>query len=355
MSDPTRKKVRLAAIALLLILTAAFCEITLRYLGFYKIYTEKMDGEYVSYYGRHMPTWFWGYHPYDSILVNKPEYTYHSKANNYGFADRDFDTSDDPHILKALVLGDSFVQGLGAPPDSSWPARLEGLLNGNTDSLHYRIYNAGVAGSDPFFEYIWLKKRLINLHPDLVIMSINYSDVNDCITRGGLERFRADGTTQFAPGPWFEPLYKNIHLIRMFLHFVLRYDFSLLSPAQYERRSRAALAALADCADSAAVLCSAHGVQFLVVLHPYLDPYDHYLQKQDLLTGIVPLLDHKHVSVIDLFGDFKAVVSTGNYRDYSWPRDMHYTSRGYDLFAHLLLQRLHRQYPALLTKKQPAS
>ncbi|MBS1593836.1 MAG: hypothetical protein JST90_05900 [Bacteroidetes bacterium] len=354
MNDRRKKRLSLVAITLLLILTAGLCEMALRYLGFYKTYTEKMDGEYVSYYGRHMPTWFWGRHAYDSILDNKPEYTYHSKANNYGFADKDFDTSDDHHILKALVLGDSFVQGMGAPPDSSWPARLESLLNVDTAGLHYRIYNAGTAGSDPFFEYIWLKEKLIKLHPDLVIMSINYSDVNDCITRGGLERFHTDGSTQFASGPWFEPLYRHVHLVRLFLHFVLRYDFSLLSPAQHERRSQAALLQLSDCADSAAALCSAHGMRFVVVLHPYLDPYDRYLKKQDLLPGIVPLLERRHIMSIDLFDDFRAVVSTRNYSDYSWPRDMHYTSRGYDLFARLLLQRIRKQYPLLLTKTQSA-
>lgn len=353
MTAPAKKTIGLAAIAVISVATVILLEVALRMLGFYKTYTEKMDGEYVSYYGRQMPTWFWGHHPFDSIIDNKPEYTYHTKANNYGFADRDFDTLSDGHVLKGLVLGDSFAQGMGAPPDSSWPALLESLLNDSQDSTHYRIYNCGIAGSDPFFEYVQLREKLIYLHPDVVIMSINYSDINDCMTRGGLERFHSDGTTQFAPGPWFEPLYKNVHLIRMFVHFVLRYDFSLLSPSRHEQRAKDALQQLAVCADSARVLCADHGVRFLVVLHPYLDPHDRYLQKQDILPAMMPLLQQKHIDAINLFSDFRKVVTTANYQVYSWPRDMHYTARGYDLFAHLLLQRMRSQYPTLLTKSTP--
>lgn len=353
MTTPAKRKVRLAAMAVISVITVLLLEIMLRTLGFYKTYTEKMDGEYVSYYGRQMSTWFWGHQPYDSILDNKPEYVYHSKANNYGFPGRDFDTLQDKHVLKALVLGDSFAQGMGAPPDSSWPALLQGLLNSDTSSMHYSTYDCGVAGSDPFFECILLREKLLHLHPDLVVMSINYSDVNDCITRGGFERFHADGTTQFAPGPWFEPLYQRVHLIRMLVHFVLRYDFSLLSPAQHEQRSQAALQQLAACADSTQRICTAHGARFLVVLHPYLDPYDRYLQRQSLLPGMVPMLRQKGIRVVNLFDDFRKVVSVSNYQTYSWPRDMHYTSRGYDLFAHLLLERVRQQYPELLTKTDP--
>ncbi len=330
------------------LITLVLLEVVLRTLGFYKTYTEKMDGEYRSFYGDTMATWFWARGAGDSILDNKPEYTYHSKTNNYGFADKDFDSATHCHTLKGLVLGDSFAQGMGAPPDSSWPALVQAQLNGKGDSIQYRIYNCGTAGSDPFFEYVVLKEKLIKLHPDLVIMSINYSDINDCITRGGLERFHSDGTTHFSPRPWFEPLYKHVHLIRMFVHFVLRYDFSLLSSSALRSRSYAALQSIAACADSSQKLCTAHGSRFIVVLHPYLDPYDRYLKKQDILPQLMPLLEARQIPVINLFDDFRQIVNKDNYQTYSWPRDMHYTSRGYYLFASLLVHQLRMHDPDLL-------
>ncbi|MCW3127496.1 MAG: lipolytic protein family [Bacteroidetes bacterium] len=342
-----RTERRWAAASGIAVITIILLEVVLRIGGWYYTYTEKMDGIYRSYYYQKMPTWYWRAQPYDSLIITKPEYSHRDKANNYGFRDADFDTVNNRHGVKALVLGDSFVQGLGAPKDSTWPGLFETMLN-TADSGRYRIYNCGAAGSDPFFEYVLLRDKLLKLKPDVVIMSINYSDINDYITRGGMERFRPDGTTVFAKGPWFEPLYKRSHLARMLLHFVLRYDFSLLSPWAHKGRVAEALNRLTDCADSTRRVCAEHQVKFLVVLHPYIDPYDRYLKRQDQLPAMEGMLRDRGVAVVNLFDDFGKVITEANYATYSWRRDMHYTSRGYALFASFLKKETEAKYPAYL-------
>ena len=346
------------AIACIVVSGFVLLEACLRIGGFYYTYTEKMDGQYVSYYNAIRPSWYYETpRPYDSITDMKPEYNYLSLTNNYGYRDRDFDTNNDAHVTKMLVLGDSFAEGMGAPQDSTWPHLLENLLN-QQDSSKYRVYNCGAAGSDPFFEYVMLRDKWIKLKPDKVIMSINYSDINDYITRGGMERFRPDGTVAYNKGPWFEPLYKRSHVARLFVHFILRYDFSLLSPSEHADKVKEALDKIADCAASARELCKSKNIAFLVVLHPYIDPYDRYLKKQDQLPLIEKLLRKGNIEVINLFEDFAKRVNESNYQTYSWPRDMHYTSQGYDLFAHLLWRRINTDYPDLLKKQtdnsQPA-
>ncbi len=339
-----RKYYKGVSIILIAAVTLLVLEGTLRLLGFYKTYTEKMDGIYVSYYDMVLPTHYWKPHAGDSLIDVKPEYTYRSRANNYGFRDVDFDTSRSEGRGKILVLGDSFVQGLGTPVDSTWPHLLEHKI-AKTRNSKWKVYNCGAAGSDPFFEYEILKDSLLSLHPDMVIMSINYSDINDCITRGGFERFRADGTTHFVAAPWFEPIYRRCHLVRLFVHFVLRYDFSLLSPGQHERRISEAIEKLAGCAQTTKELCDRHGIYFAMVIHPYIDPYDRYLKRQERLPELMPLLEAKGICAIDLFDDFHSSITTQNYQTYSWTRDMHYTSRGYDLFARYLSARLMAQCP----------
>lgn len=329
------------------VITILLLEVALRITGFYKTYTEKMDGQYVSYYGKTMETWYLMHHPSATMIDDKPDYTYRSKTNSTGFRDGEFDSTNDDHIIKGLVLGDSFVQGLGAPADSTWPHLLEQVLNSN-DSIRYRIYNCGIAGSDPFFEYVLLRDKLLKLHPDLVIMSINYSDINDYITRGGMERFRPDSTTAFSKGPWFEPIYKYCHLFRLLLHFVLRYDFSLLSPSVHETKVGEALTKLANCADTTASMCASQHVRFLVVIHPYIDPYDRYLKKQDRLPELAGLLQKKNIPMVNLFDDFGRKITEANYKTYSWPRDMHYTSKGYELFAYFLAAQIRAKYPEIL-------
>jgi hypothetical protein len=44
---------------------------------------------------------------------------------------------------------------------------------------------AGVAGSDPFYEYRLLVDKLLACQPDLVMTVVNVSDVIDVIVRGG--------------------------------------------------------------------------------------------------------------------------------------------------------------------------
>jgi len=298
-----------------------------------------------------LPSWYWAPHPYDSLIDVKPEYTYRSRANSSGFRDSEFDSVSDRHVTKAIVLGDSFVQGLGAPADSTWPHLLEAMLD-SADAGRYRIYNCGASGSDPFFEYTLLRDKLLRLHPDVVIMSINYSDINDYITRSGMERFKSNGTTVFAAGPWFEPLYKHCHLVRLFLHFVLRYDFSLLSPAAHEDKVTEGLYKLAACTDTTRALCERGHVRFLVVIHPYIDPYDRYLKKQDQLPRLEAMLNEKNIAVVNLFDDFGRIISERNYATYSWRKDMHYTSKGYELFARLLRSEIANKYPDIIEPRK---
>src|SRR4051812_48879867 len=99
MSKAPRHKigVSLAGSAGIVVMGLILLEVTLRIAGFYYTYMEKMDGHYKSYYHATQPSWYWGYQPYDSIIDRKPEFTYRSRANNFGFRDRDFDTTASEH------------------------------------------------------------------------------------------------------------------------------------------------------------------------------------------------------------------------------------------------------------------
>ena len=85
-------------------------------------------------------------------------------------------------------MGDSFTEGDGAPADSAYPVLLEHLLL--KDSLNVEVMNAGVSGSDPFFELNLLNNQLIKFQPNIVIFSLSRQDfLEDIAVRGGLERF----------------------------------------------------------------------------------------------------------------------------------------------------------------------
>ena len=127
--------------------------------------------------------------PYDTVyLGNGIEYRYPRIINSWGVSDKEWDLDIAEGKIRILYIGDSFTQGDGAPADSTYPVFLEPLLL--KDSLNVEVMNAGVCGSDPYFELNLFKYKLAPFNPDVLIFSISRPDfTQDIAVRGGLERF----------------------------------------------------------------------------------------------------------------------------------------------------------------------
>ncbi|MBN1870399.1 MAG: SGNH/GDSL hydrolase family protein [Candidatus Omnitrophica bacterium] len=82
-------------------------------------------------------------------------------------------------VTRILVLGDSFTEALQVSPYENFCALLERHLNsGNDDPSHdYEVIGAGVPGYSPISEYLYLKRELLQLNPDLIIVQLSANDV----------------------------------------------------------------------------------------------------------------------------------------------------------------------------------
>ena len=85
--------------------------------------------------------------------------------------------------------------------------------------------NAGVSGSDPVYYIELLRRKLLKYHPDLVLTTINRSDIDDVIWRGGFDRFAPDGQLKERRFPWWTWLFDRSRLVRAFVLEVLHYDW----------------------------------------------------------------------------------------------------------------------------------
>lgn len=327
-----------------LCLTLLLFEIILRITGFYNTVNEKRGGTYLQQYNQIIPTWYWMHNPHDSLRYYTSEFSFASVANNYGFRDQDFDTSAHPTSKRILVIGDSFVEGIGANANETWPHQLELLLNTQTNDSVI-IYNCGVAGSDPFYEYVLLRDRLIHFHPDVIIISLNYSDVYEYIVRGGMERFLNNKTVRHNNSPWFENAYRHVHIVRFLFHFIFRYDYSLLSPDEHWKAYNTFITKASETLILANKLCTANGIQLLVVIHPYLSSNDRYLKDQKRLTKINDILKTNSIKTISLFDAFDKSTNKNNAYLYAWKEDKHFTAEGYRLFANILFGQINQEYP----------
>ncbi len=210
---------RIFLFLLLLLFTLGLLEGALRLTGIFSVYTETIGMGYTSAYENPLPTWYPSRPPNDSIFEDRKDFKYASITNSFGIRDKEWREEKDS-AYRIIALGDSFAEGVGAPADSSWVRLLENLLQQR--GARCEVFNAGISGSDPFFEYVLFRDKLARFRPDCVLVSINSSDIHDFILKGGMERFHADGTSHFRNAPEYEMLYEKSHIVRAFCDLALR-------------------------------------------------------------------------------------------------------------------------------------
>jgi hypothetical protein len=238
---------------------------------------------------------------------------------------------------RILAIGDSFTEGEGSTQDSSYPSILRHQLP--CDS--FEVLNAGRSGSDPVFEYLLLKNHLMRFRPDIVIMNMNISELDDCIFRTGFERFRPDGTLRYRCAPWWEFWYGRLYIIRYFVHRILGYNYQFLKPNQVAGFEKKAKKDWQMAIDSTAIICRNNHIRLVLSFNP---------QQSDLdkdSFGIQDVVDtciargYETVSVFEvLHGQrFDAAHKKRNTSIFV-PNNGHFNNKGYALMAESLRKKV---------------
>lgn len=327
-----------------IVMSISLGEIIFRIIGKDQCYNERNEEsinhilltDYQSAFASQEKGWLHILSPDMVIDHFRTEFNYSLHTNSLGLPDREYVTDSHVHIYRIAAFGDSYTEGVGAPQDSSWPRQLQCILrSGSTDSVE--VMNCGVSGSDPIFEFMLLKQKILRYKPDMVIVAYNQSDITDCIIRGGFERFRPDGTVSYSKGPWWEWIYANSFLCRRVVHGVLHYNNLLLSPDGYQTRNDQAINILKQSVDSLSHLCTDSHCRLTLVFHPAL--FEIRSDKQELQ----PVLDHalhRGLNVIDILEYFKREIKRDSMDKYFWKIDRHNNSRGYTLFARAVAEHM---------------
>lgn len=322
---------------LVLAIVWLFLEILFRVNGFHHSYNEERGLFYVS-----------GSRNYSSIdkqyphlLINpknfsffckSKEYNYEIKTNSEGLRDIDHTTCKAENEYRIICLGNSFTEGYGTPQDSTWPRLLENRL-APLVKKKLSVFNAGKAGSDPFFEYMLLAEKLLRYDPDLVLFCVGSDDFNFYRLRGGFERFTKDGFHYRKPSSW-EKLYAISYVFRFVSNSIFEYNF-LLSKSDYKADSIKANRDIEDCVDRFYQLSIKEKFNLGIV---FIDDRNgeryNFLKKKLKKENLVP--------IIDLIEYNKEVekLSDINLKEYYWPIDGHCNSRGYNLMAKGVLWNL---------------
>ncbi len=307
-----------------------FLELILRMLGFFETISEKRASGYASEFNKQHDTWLHVYPPNTSFVYSTSEFKHIVNTNNEGVRDIEHSIDKDSGEYRILALGDSYTEGVGASFDSSWVRLLQNrLINGGKKK--FEIINCGVAGSDPFYSIKLYSERFAKYTPDLILLVINTSDVDDMIFRGGMERFLPNGNTRYKKGPWFEPMYAKSYFIRFVAHFLLGYNGRLIKRnkmGEEERKSKEnliqAIEYLRDAAEN-------NQSKFLLIVHPTADECAANVYRFD--EEFFLQLNKKNIDYADIYNSIHETIDASNYLYYSWEKDMHYNGRGYELMA----------------------
>jgi hypothetical protein len=129
--------------------------------------------------------------------------------NAIGLRDREISRKKPGGTKRVLMLGDSFTEGNGVEAKDAFPARVQALVDAAGLPMKWEVINAGEGSYSPLLHYLLLKKQLIELEPDLVILNLDLSDVYDDIQYTKLATFDASGEPlavraepERTPGSW---------------------------------------------------------------------------------------------------------------------------------------------------------
>ena len=329
----------------LILVFSSFCvsivlvEVILRLMNLNPTYLERIGrSEYQSPYWADKKTSFWNlYQPDDSLNFFRGEFHYHRKINHLGLAEREAYLRD-TSIHKILSLGDSFTEGIGTEADSAWPRVVEHYMNSCARDS-YLVYNAGIAGSEPVYEYHLLRNKFWDVKWDAVIFLINTTDIGECSIRGGMERFKND-TVEFTKPPLWEPIYAVSHLVRFVVLNIMHYDWTLRTKSENEKAKAKSVREIAYVLKRAEQELRERGIKMLVVAHPMT--YDmiepHYLQK-DFDSVLVHISALKPLDLRPYLRDSLGY-NVSNYTNIYWKNDGHFKGIGYQIIGKKIGQEL---------------
>lgn len=322
-----------------LAISLVVAELICRWQGAYLSYNERTGaGGYTSPFETDTRGWIRCYDPYAKRFLKRSEFTDSWTANEDGL--KDLNISPGKKGKRILILGDSFTEGVGAPPDSSYPRILESLLHASDSSV--QVTDAGIGGSDIFFEYKLLQHLMQKYKPDVVIDATNPTDVIDFLTRGGFDRFLPDNKVQYRQGPWFEPLYESSFLVRRMVHNVFHYNYIFIREKDYPAEVQKAQIQMCVAIDSFQTLCALNHIQFIQMLQPGATDFER--QQNYSMAQLANYCRQKNIVCIDELAYLQGRgINAKNWESIYWPVDGHFKSGGYRLLALSLYEYFEKQ------------
>ena len=98
-----------------------------------------------------------------------------------------------PGACRIVDVGDSFIEAGTSPEPETSAKVLERLLNERVGGREFEVINAGQVSYSPILYYLLIQRVLLPLAPDLVLVNVDMSDVQDDYVYSLIAEFDAAG------------------------------------------------------------------------------------------------------------------------------------------------------------------
>ena len=108
----------------------------------------------------------------DRVFVPESGETIGLRFNREGFRGEDVAYDKSPGTRRVAVIGDSMTVLVATEEDRTWVSRLEGLLNGVSESDRWEVLNFGVSSASTGQELVLYREVVSRYEPDIVILAL---------------------------------------------------------------------------------------------------------------------------------------------------------------------------------------
>lgn len=258
--------------------------------------------------------------------VSNNEFTYKHLSNELGLRGELPEIEKDSVEFRIILLGDSFIEGDGAPDDSTLSVLLQKNLNEKLSDKKFTVISGGISGSNPLYNQIFYDKYLKSYNADMVLQAVFVNDLWD------LYIMKKQGKMFLN-----EYFFAISHIYRIITFGILKQnDFSYINPPAKTAKMKLKLIEMLDSElkKFELSLLEAH-VSFKTFYIP---------SKEDLRKKEMVLNTPNHIAVhlkydinlLERFPDEKNPDINNFINTYYWNDDAHFKPKGYELVAEII-------------------
>jgi lysophospholipase L1-like esterase len=106
----------------------------------------------------------------------RANHTWAVRINSDGYRGEELSVARGPSTVRIACVGDSWTFGMPVGQEQTYPSRVAAWLHQERPDLRYEVQNFGVLGYSSFQGLQLLKSRVLDFHPDVVVIGFGMND-----------------------------------------------------------------------------------------------------------------------------------------------------------------------------------